>query len=66
MLNMQHKRNEDNIEPKEGQRELLCCNKYSDRCPSLGIINPNKVSEDVALDYFASILVDAFLNMNKS
>jgi len=48
--------------PEEGQRDLLCSNKKSLRCPSFGIINSNNVSEDVALDYFASILVEAFLD----
>ncbi len=48
--------------PKEGQRDFACSNKKSLRCPSFGIINPNNVSEDVALDYFASILVEAFLD----
>ena len=50
-----------NFVPKEGQRDLMCSNKKSLRCPSFGI-NPNNVSEDVALDYFASILVEAFLD----
>ena len=50
------------FEPREGQRELLCSNKDLFRCPSFGIKNPNNVSEDVALDYFASILVEAFLD----
>jgi hypothetical protein len=55
----------ENIEPREGQRELLCSNKFSNRCPSFGI-NPNQVSEDIALDYLASILVEAFLNKKKN
>lgn len=55
--------NNDNIfVPEEGQRGFACSNKKSFRCPSFGIINPNNVSEDVALDYFASILVEAFLD----
>ena len=53
--------NDKNLKPKEGQRDLMCCNKKSLRCPSFGI-NPNNVPEDVALDYFASILVEAFLD----
>jgi hypothetical protein len=59
-----HKRliGENNFEPREGQRDLLCSNRKSLRCPSFGIKNPNNVSEDVALDYFASILVEAFLD----
>lgn len=47
--------------PKEGQRELLSSNRVRYRCPSFGVSGPN-VSEDVALDYLASILVEAFLN----
>ena len=53
--------NENNIESKEGQRGLLRSSKVVNRCPSLGI-NPNEVSEDVALDYLASILAEAFLD----
>ena len=52
---------DNKLVPKEGQRDLLCSNKKSIRCPSFGI-NPNNISEDVALDYFASILVEAFLD----
>ena len=48
--------------PEEGQRNLMCSNKKSLRCPSLSIINPNQVPEDVALDYYASILVEAYLD----
>lgn len=54
--------NDHNFVPEEGQRGFTCSNKKSLRCPSLGIINYNHVSEDVALDYFASILVEAFLD----
>ena len=46
--------------PEEGQRGLLCSNKESIRCPSLGI--KNNQSEDLLLDYLASILVEAFLD----
>ncbi len=50
----------DNIfVPEKGQRDLLCSNKKSIRCPFLGI-NSNS-PEDVMLDYFSSILVQAFL-----
>ncbi len=36
-MNKLHKRLIDNkkFEPKEGQRDLLCSNKKSSRCPSL-------------------------------
>ena len=50
----------NNLVPKEGQRDLLCSNKESIRCPSLSIINNS--SEDAQLDYLAGILVEAFLD----
>jgi hypothetical protein len=52
--------------PKEGQRGLMCSNKEPSRCPSFGINNPNLVHEDVALNYFASILVECFLDRKKN
>jgi len=57
---------EDKFVPKEGQLGLLCSNKKSSSCPSFGISNPNLIHEDVALNYFASILVEAFLNHRKN
>lgn len=49
--------------PKVGQRDSLCSNKKSLRCPTFGIKSSlNQVPEDVALDYFASILVEAFMD----
>lgn len=57
--------NNDTFVPREGQRDFACSNKRSFRCPSLGIKNPNYVSEDVALDYLASIIVEAFLDKKK-
>ena len=50
------------IEPKEGQCDgLMCSNKKSiTHCPSFGSFNIN--SEDVALDYLAKVLVEAFLD----
>ena len=50
------------VESKEEQRRLLCSNKSVSRCSSLAF-NPNQnyVSEDIALDYLASILVEIFL-----
>ncbi len=53
---------ESHIEPNEGQRELLRSSKNSHRCPSLGSIINNRDSEDVALDYLAKVLVEAFLD----
>ena len=62
---MQHESqtsNQNNITPKAEQRRLLCSNKSVSRCSSLAF-NPNQnyVSEDIALDYLASILVEIFL-----
>jgi len=51
---------ENNFEPKEGQREFLRSSKDSLRCPSFGFNNNS--SENVALDYLAKILVEAFLD----
>lgn len=50
---------DNNFVPKKGQRDLMCSNKESYRCPFLGI---NNNSEDVALDYLAKVLVEAFLD----
>jgi hypothetical protein len=62
MSELDRKLNSDDIfVPEEGQRDFLSSNKESLRCPSFGI-NPNQVPEDVALDYFAGILVQAFLD----
>jgi hypothetical protein len=36
----------ETIEPKEGQRELLCSNRDSLRCPFLGPENDNAFSEE--------------------
>lgn len=64
-MNKQHIKLIDNknFEPREGQCDsLMCCNKKSiTHCPSLGFINNND-SEDVALDYLAKVLVEAFLD----
>ena len=51
---------DENFVPNEGQRDLLCSNKESHRCPSFGL--NNNISEDVALDYLAKVLVEAFLD----
>ena len=56
--------NNHNFIPKEGQRDLLCCNKESHRCPSLGF--GKFTSEDDALMCLASILVEAFLDHKKN
>ena len=63
MLRKLHAKSESDriFVPEEGQRDLACSNKKSLRCPSFGI-NSNEVAEDAALDYLASILVEAFLD----
>jgi len=53
------------VESKEGQRTFLSSDKSDDRCPSLGF-NSELMSEDIALDYLASILVDIFLESKKN
>lgn len=47
---------------KEGQRDSMCSNNESYRCPSLSIKNSNLLNEDEALDYLASILVQVYLD----
>ncbi len=66
-MNELHNRSiiKDNLVPKEGQRDLLCSNKESFRCPSFGI-NNQFVSEDDALDYLAEVLVGAFLDSKRN
>ena len=53
------------LEPKEGQRRLLSGDKVLNRCPSLDF-NPNheSVSDEIALDYLASILAEIFLALH--
>lgn len=54
------------VEAKEGQREHLCSNNVDLRCPSL-VFNSNSklVSDEMALDYLANILVRIFLSQQK-
>lgn len=54
--------NDQKIELIEGQRGLMSSNRKSERCPPVGFIDPNEVSEEVALDYLARILVAVFLH----
>jgi hypothetical protein len=50
------------LENKEEQRNLLCCNKGSSRCSSLQFnSNSPLVTEDIAMDYLAGVLVKIFL-----
>src|SRR6185295_7449342 len=63
-MKKQHRRSvsENNFVSGEGQRDLLCCNKKSLRCPSLDFnSNSPLVSEDMAIDYLAGLIVDAYL-----
>ncbi len=62
-MNPRHNRlkRDANFVPEEGQRDLLCRNKESLRCPSFGCVPPLK-SEEAALEYLASILVDAYFD----
>jgi len=64
-MKRQHKRlrGDSFFVPGEGQRDLLCCNKKSLRCPS-SVINPNSpaVSREMALDYLAGVLVEAYFD----
>ena len=60
MLHINPISDNNNFVPKEGQRDLMCSNKESLRCPSLCIINNS--SENESLNYLASILVEAFLD----
>lgn len=48
------------VESNEGERRLLSCNKANTRSPSLEFIHEE--DEDAALDYLASILVQAFFD----
>ena len=51
------------IESKEGQRNFLCSNKGDGRCPSLGLNSNNElVTDDMLLDFYASLLVRASMN----
>jgi len=63
---MQHKKsvNDNNFVPEEGQRDFLCCNKKSFRCPSLDSYpNTSEMPKEVALDYLAAILVKIFISL---
>jgi hypothetical protein len=47
-MNSQHRKlksDNNNFVPEEGQRDFLCCNKESLRCPSLGVTE-TKLSEE--------------------
>lgn len=48
------------VESNEGERRLLSCNKANTRSPSLEYLSEE--DEDAAMDYLASILVQAFFD----
>ena len=52
---------EKNFEPKKGQRDLMCSNKESPRCPFLGSLS----EEDQALECLSDILVESFIKKKK-
>jgi len=55
------------VEPKEGERGLLPSSITSVRSPSLGFIsNSPLVSEEMQLDYLASILVAIYLEQKQN
>ncbi len=57
---------ESNIVSKEGERGLLRSSNVDSRSPSLDF-NPNCefVTEDIAIDHLARILVDIFLSQEE-
>ena len=58
---------EANVESKEGERQLLSCNKANGRSPFLEFIsNSPLVTEEMQLDYLASILVAIFLEQKRN
>ncbi len=55
MAELHNKFKDDILVPKEGQRDLLCSNKESIRCPSLGF---NKEISDEEKEAFKVLLKD--------
>jgi len=66
-LYSKEKNTKKTIESNEEQRNLLYSNNGVHRCSSLGF-NPNSdlISDEVALDYLAGILVRIFLSQQKN
>lgn len=57
----------ENIEFEEEQRKLLPCSKVGNRCSSLGLNSNNPLlSDEVLLDYYAGLMVRAYLNKIKN
>ena len=55
---------DNNFEFKEEQRDFLCSNKDSVRCSSLDINTINDPIE-ASLDYLASILIQAYIEIKE-
>lgn len=64
-IKMLHKRNRTidvKVELKEGERGRLCSNNVNGRSPSLSFnSNSPLVTEDMAIDYLAGLIVEAYL-----
>ena len=64
-INLLHKRENTaakKVEPKEGERTLLCSNESGRPSPSLDLDSDSHlVSEKMLLDQLAEIIVDIFL-----
>lgn len=55
--------NDQNIEPREGQRGFLCSNIDPFRCPFVGSIISE---EDQSLDCLVDILTEAFIKKKRN
>jgi hypothetical protein len=68
-ISMLHKRQPNTDfqdEPKAGQRGRLCSNNVGIRCPALDFEpNGELVTNEMLVDYLASILVEGFLELIK-
>jgi hypothetical protein len=65
---MLHKRRSQNINfvPKAGEQPSLCSNKVDTCSPALGFkSNSPLATEDILLDYLASLLVRSFIAQEK-
>ena len=65
-MKMRHKGSTNSInifDSKEEQLKPLCRNKVADSCSSLGFLNTSSdnVTDDMVLDYLASIIADIYL-----
>ena len=67
MIKKLDKRNKitgNQVEPNEGERTLLSSNESDQRSPFLGFLDTSSdnVSDDMILDYLASIIADIYLD----